>query len=61
MVLQSSEGLLLGYAGVGHAVHVVLKKLMLLLGSEVTVVGHPLVMGVCDEVHDVLLEVVGRA
>ena len=61
MVFQSPECLLLGYAGVGNAVHVVLEKLVLLLGSKVTVVGHPLVMGVCDEVHDVLLEVVGRA
>ena len=34
---------------------------MFLLGSEVTVVGHSLVVGVGNEIHDVLLEVVGGA
>ena len=61
MMFQSPECLLLGDAGVRDTVHVVLQQLVLLLGSQVAVVGHSLVVGVGHEVHDVLLEVVGGA
>ena len=60
-MLQSSESFLLRYAGVGYTVHVVFEELVFLLGSEVTVVGHSFVVGVGNEIHDVLLEVVGGA
>ena len=58
MVLQTAECLLLRDAGICNAVHMVVEKLLLLCRSEIPIVGNPVVVVVCHEVHDVLLEVV---
>jgi hypothetical protein len=60
-LLDATHRFHLGNAGVGHAVHVTIEKLLLVLGSQVAIVRHPLVMIVSYEVEDVFLEVCARA
>jgi hypothetical protein len=55
--LDAAHGLALGDARVGHAVHVPVQQILLVLGREVAVVRHALVVVVGDEIEDVLLQV----
>ncbi len=55
--LDAAHGLALGDAGVGHAVHVAVDEVLLVVGGEMAVMRHALVVVVGHEVEDVLLEV----
>ena len=55
--LDAAHGFHLGDARVGHAVHVALNKLHFVLGREVAVVWHALVVVVSDQVKNVFLKI----
>ncbi len=59
--LDAADRLVLGDAGVGHAVQVLVEQLFFLLGRQVAVVRNAHVVIVRDEVEDVFLEVGARA
>ena len=60
-VLDAPHRLVLGDAGVGHAVELTLEQLLLVLRRQIAVTRQPLVMGMRDEIEDVFFEVGARA
>src|SRR5688572_2561505 len=57
MLLQSSEGFFFRNAGIRNAVVMIFKQVPFLLRTKITIVWYPLIMAMCNQVHNIFFEI----